>query len=135
MINDLMEITFINNYSKTSKAFLIKEFNLNDFDGTDDDTLNTLIENVANKVGLNMEKKEQINKFIFAMGTFYKHGTYYKWYSKELEYLDLFENFKNNNFEDNLMILMNKFNIDNKHEDSIQLLDLMKNYLILLKNI
>ncbi len=128
-------ITYINNYSKTSKEFLIKEYQLDDFNGKDEETLKTLIENVSSKVGLNMEKKDEIIQFIFAMGIFYKHGTYHKWYLKELKHLNSFENFKNNSFDENLLILINKLNIDNNHENAIELFNLMKNYLIKLNTI
>ena len=42
--------------------------------------------------------------FIFSISIYFKHGTYYKWYNKEYEYIKLFEKYKNKLFYENLLV-------------------------------
>ena len=110
-------ITFINNNNVECKEYLINECGVPPFDlidnVTNDKTIKTannkikanIIKIVAKNIGLNMKNINQIINFIFSIGAYFKHGTYYKWYNKEYKYIKLFENYKNKLFSENLLEL------------------------------
>lgn len=88
-------ITFINNGSLECKEYLISIFNLKPIENSDISSKKLLIKLVAQRTYLNKFRIYEIIDFVFSIGNYYKHGTYYKWYSKELEYIELFEKYKN----------------------------------------
>jgi len=99
-------ITFVNNGSFESKAYLIFHHKIKDFkcekkEITDEIKKKVIFETISN-VGLNIKKINEITNFIINVGIYYKHSTYYKWYIKELAKIDLFEKYKNNSFEINI---------------------------------
>ena len=57
-----------------------------------------------------MDNINQIINFIFSIGIYFKHGTYYKWYNKEYGYIKLFEKYKNKSFNENILELTLKIN-------------------------
>ena len=121
-------ITFINNNSQECKEYFINEYGVQPFNTTDNKTKANLIKIVAKNIGLNMENINQIINFIFSIGIYFKHGTYYKWYNKEYEYIKLFEKYKNNSFNENILDLAAKINNNIELEPIHNLLLLMNDY-------
>ena len=121
-------VTFINNNSAECKEYLINECGVLPFHLTDNKTKANVIKTVAKNVGLNIDSSNQIVNFIFSIGTYFKHGTYYKWYNKEYEYIKLFERYKDNSFNDNLLELALKINNNIELKEMQNLLVLMNNY-------
>ena len=121
-------ITFINNNSAECKEYLINEHGVQPFNTTDNKTKANIIRVVAKNVGLNMESSNQIVNFVFSIGTYFKHGTYYKWYNKEYEYIKLFEKYKNKIFSENILELAEKINNNIELEPIQNLLLLMNDY-------
>ena len=121
-------ITFVNNNSAECKEYLIKECGVPMFNSTDNKTKANVIKTVAKNIGLNMENIYQIVNFIFSIGIYFKHGTYYKWYNKEYEYIKLFEKYKNKSFGENILELAVKINNNVELEPIHNLILLMNDY-------
>jgi hypothetical protein len=122
-------ITYINNNSEDAKDYLINNVGIKKFNGTDKVTKCKIIEEVANKVNLNTESIKYLINFIFSLGLFYKHRTYNKWYFKELEAIELFDKYKQNDLSETLKNIISKFEKeDNKHID--ELLYLLNDYYV-----
>ncbi len=89
-------ITYVNNNSDYSKKYLEDNLKINNsyFLLKDNKSKADLIKEVSKKLGLDNSYNKFVD-FIFALGTYYKHGTYYKWYSKELDTINFFDTYKN----------------------------------------
>ncbi len=116
-------ITFINNGSITSKEYLITLFKLKPIENTDYSAKKLLIKLVAKKSRLNINRIDEIIDFVFSIGNYYKHGTYYKWYQKEFDFIQLFEN-KNDNIQ--ISTLIERLNLSAEHIE--QLKNLINDY-------
>ena len=112
-------ITFINNGSPSSKEYLITLFKLRPIENSDISAKKLLIKLVSKKCKLNVDRMDEIIDFIFSMGNYYKHGTYYKWYHKEIEYIQFFEKYKNENIK--ITTLTERLNLNPEH------IELLKN--------
>lgn len=128
-------VTFINNENLDCKEYLINNYQIPNFNGIDYKTKCNLIKEVVNRFGLNKNSINSINKFIFSVGKYYKHGSYYKWYIKELERIKLFDNYKSKSFDENLLVLANKITPNTELEEIQQLIILVKEYYVYLANI
>jgi len=117
-------ITFINNGSLTSKEYLITRFQLRPIENSDYSTKKLLIKLVAKKSRLNINRIDEIIDFVFSIGNYYKHGTYYKWYQKEIDYIILFEKNKNDNIQ--ISTLIERINLSSEHTE--QLKNLINDY-------
>jgi hypothetical protein len=84
-------ITFVNNGSEECKNYLISKYNLKPIIGSDINAKKLMIKLVAKNEKLN--KITEIIDYVFSIGNYYKHGTYYKWYSKEMEYIEIYEKY------------------------------------------
>ena len=76
-------ITYINNGSMDAKMYLL---NLGAKDSTN---VNDIIIDIANIQKLNIKYINVIISFIKSVGMYFKHGTYVKWYNKEMEMIKL----------------------------------------------
>jgi hypothetical protein len=125
-------ITFINNNNPDSKDYLLNNVGIGNFCGTDYITKCNVIENVALSLKLNIGMKKQIIKFLFSISTYYKHKTYNKWYSKEMESIELFEKHKEYDLEETLINLTQKLGLNNdiqiENNTINQLMNLMSGY-------
>lgn len=121
-------ITFINNESPDCKEYLIYNYQIPNFNGIDYMTKCDLIRNVVIRFGLNIDSINLINKFIFSIGTYYKHGTYYKWYNKELERIKQFDKYKLKSFDENLIDLASMITPHIEIEEIQELIILVKEY-------
>ncbi len=128
-------VTFINNENLDCKEYLINNYQIPNFNGIDYRTKCNLIREVVNRFGLNKNSMNSINKFIFSIGKYYKHGIYYKWYNKELERIKLFDNYKSKSFDENLMVLANKITPNTELDEIQQLIILVKDYYEYLANL
>jgi len=97
-------ITFINNGSKECKEYLISLFHLRPIENSDNGSKKLLIKLVSQRRRLNTTRLNEITDFIFSIGNYYKHGTYYKWYQKEFDYIQLFEKNRNDNIQVSTLI-------------------------------
>ena len=59
---------------------------------------------------------------------YYKHGSYYKWYNKELERIKLFDIYKSKSFDENLIVMASKITPNIELEEIQQLILLVKDY-------
>ncbi len=121
-------ITYINNSNPDSKEYLKSNCNISEPDINDKKFKNKVITEVAKNMSLKMELIGFIIKFIFSIGTFYKHGTYYKWYNKEFEHIKEFEKYKSKSFDENLIILVHRLTDDINIEPIQELISLIINY-------
>ncbi len=121
-------ITFINNGSPDAKECLITNCGIPDFDDTDKRYRSTLIRQVAENSGLNMKYSSHIINYIFSLGIYHKHGTYFKWYNKEYEHIQEFEQYKAKTFDENLLLLVNQIGLDIDLEPIQKLIKLMEEY-------
>ena len=121
-------VTFINNDNPECKEYLINNYQIPNFNGIDYRTKCDFIRNVVNRFGLNINSINLINKFIFSIGTYYKHGSYYKWYNKEIERIKLFDQYKLKSFDENLMFLVSMITSNTEIEEIQQLIILVKEY-------
>jgi len=110
-------ITFINNGSQECKEYLISLFNLRPIENSDINSKKLLIKLVAKKKNLNINRMYEIIDFIFSIGNYYKHGTYYKWYNKELEYIQLFEKYSNEN--KNIVTIVDDLELSSEYYDEL----------------
>ena len=60
-----------------------------------------------------MKNLKEITDFIHNIAENFKHGTYIKWYVKEFNYIELFEQYQNNPLTINMHMLIDKLNIAN----------------------
>ncbi len=111
-------ITFINNGSITSKEYLITRFQLRPIENSDYSAKKLLIKLVAKKCRLNINRIDEIIDFVFSIGNYYKHGTYYKWYQKEFDYIQLFEKNKNDNIQ--ISTLIERLNLSAEHIEPLK---------------
>lgn len=111
-------ITFINNGSITSKEYLITLFKLKPIENTDYSAKKLLIKLVAKKCRLNINRIDEIIDFVFSIGNYYKHGTYYKWYQKEFDYIQLFEKNRNDNIH--ISTLIERMNLSSEHIEPLK---------------
>jgi hypothetical protein len=129
-------VTFINNNNNVEcREYLINYCGVPPFDYVDDNTKKYIIQTVANNIGLNMDKINQIINFIFSIGIFFQHGTYYKWYNKEYEYINLFEKYKNKSFNENILEIAFKINNNVELEPIQNLLLLINDYNSFIKSV
>jgi hypothetical protein len=119
-------ITFINNGSISCKEYLISLFNFKPIKDSDIKAKKLLIKLVAQRKNLNKNRINEIIDFIFSIGNYYKHGTYYKWYYKELEYIQLFEKYKGQTIQS----LIEQLNLDSEY--CFELTNLLNQYQILI---
>jgi hypothetical protein len=127
-------ITFINNGSEDAKDYLVNNIGINNFTGSSEFDKKKLIEEVAKKVNLNTTQIKNISKYIFSIGTFYKHKTYNKWYKKELEAIETFDKYKEFDLLITLNNLIDPFRTDENNNNINDLLQLLENYYITLNN-
>ena len=127
----------MNLYSLFVILFVDKIYNyqIPNFNGSDYRTKCNLIRDVVIRFDVNINSLNLINKFIFSIGTYYKHGTYYKWYNKELERIKLFDKYKLKSFDENLMILASGITPHIEIEEIKELIMLIKDYLEYLQTI
>ena len=123
-------ITFINNGSIDAKDYLINTIGIPKFDYTDYKIKCRVIKEVAQKVKLNMKYINEIIKYIFSIGTFYKHRTYNKWYNNELETINTFDKYKENELEETLKNLT--VGLDLEEDVLNELMTLLSNYYLTL---
>lgn len=119
-------ITFINNGSISCKEYLISLFNFKPIKDSDIKAKKLLIKLVVQRKNLNKNRINEIIDFIFSIGNYYKHGTYYKWYYKELEYIQLFEKYKGQTIQS----LIEQLNLDSEY--CFELTNLLNQYQILI---
>jgi hypothetical protein len=119
-------ITYINNNS--TKQWLIDNYKLQDFTDNNNSTKAKIIHIIAKQNNLNMDNIDQIIKFVFNIGQYYKHGTYFKWYNKEYEHIKMFDKYKDKSLNENLIELASKINPDTSIELIQQLLNIMNIY-------
>lgn len=100
-------ITYINNSSAESKEYLI---NLGIIYSPN---IKDIIRQLIIKFNLNMKNLREITDFIHDIAENFKHGTYIKWYKKELIYIEIFEQYENNSLNVNILMLIDKINISN----------------------
>lgn len=126
-------ITFINNNNPNCKDYLVNNVGIKMFFGTDYKTKCNVIQEVIRKKKLNLTNIKQAVDFIFSIGTYYKHKTYNKWYSKELNAINLFDKHKEFDLDEILQqkLINSGLNISPNSE---QLMSLMSNYYINLLN-
>lgn len=103
-------ITYINNGSMDAKMYLL---NIGAKDSTN---VNDIIIDIANIQKLNMKYINVIISFIKSVGMYFKHGTYVKWYNKEMEMIKLFMENKDTsindmikNYDDNIKELLSEY--------------------------
>ncbi len=77
-------ITFVNNGSLDAKQYVVEQ------GVPDSNNSNDLISNCCKHYKLNMKYINVIISFIKSIGNYFKHGTYIKWYKKELDRILLF---------------------------------------------
>ena len=123
-------ITFINNGSTDCKEYLVSLFKLRPIDGSDYRAKKLLIRLVSQRKKLNLSRFDEITDFMFSIGNYYKHGTYYKWYYKEFDYIQLFEKCKSEN--QTVKTLIHNLNIN--LESVIELTNLLDEYERLIHN-
>ena len=87
-------ITFINNGSLDAKQYLV------DLGVSDSNQDSVVINECCQIHNLDMKCKLVIISFIKSIGNYFKHGTYIKWYKKELDRIHLFEEIKNKTIHD-----------------------------------
>ncbi len=127
-------VTFINNNSNDSKDYLITRFKIPNFNQTDYKTKCKFIKDVSNVIGLKSVYQDDIVKFIFSIGTFFKHGTYYKWYAKELEHMDIFDTYKNKSFNVVLDEFKNNIVCDETNTNNFELINKLDEFNIFMIN-
>ena len=88
-----MLITYINNGSNDAKQYLITC-------GVHSQRENDMIADMCRIQGLNMNRISSIISFVRSVGTYFKHGTYVKWYKKELGFIETFATHKDKTVED-----------------------------------
>lgn len=103
-------ITWINNGSSDAKNYLIN-WGINNLDDMEENKRN-IIPQVVQLAKLNTKSLNEITNFIFNIGNYFKHTTYYKWYNKELNKINIFDKYKSNNLELNIDNQMNILNLD-----------------------
>lgn len=124
-------ITFINNGSVESKKYLVETFNIDNFEGDSYEIKKTLVHTIIPIILPNTQNINEITNFIFKIGTYFKHTTYYKWYNKELNKINFFEKYNSKTFEENLDNQINILNLN--LEDSSELKNMIENYYNLLE--
>lgn len=77
-------ITFVNNGSMDAKMYLLN------LGVTDSKSVNDIIVDTCKIMKLNMKYVNHIISFIHSIGQYFKHGTYIKWYNKELNNIKIF---------------------------------------------
>jgi hypothetical protein len=86
-------ITFVNNGSMDAKQFLLN------IGVKDSKNVNDIIADTCKIMKLNMKYINVIISFIHSIGQYFKHGTYIKWYNKELNNIKIFIENKDNTIE------------------------------------
>lgn len=119
-------ITYINNNS--TKQYLIDNYQIQKYIENDHKSKARIIHIVSQKQNLNMNNIDQIINFVFNIGLYYKHGTYYKWYLKEYEYIKIFDKNKNKSLDENLIELVSNIYSDINIESIQDLLKIMNKY-------
>ena len=100
-------ITYINNSSQDAKEYLL---NLGIIYSSN---IKDILRQLIIKFNLNMKNLKEITDFIHNIAENFKHGTYIKWYVKEFNYIELFEQYQNNSLNQNILMLIDKLNISN----------------------
>ncbi len=126
-------ITFINNGSENCKKYLIENYGIKDFKGSGYGSKCFLISEVIKKFNLTNKHSNEIIDFIFSIGTYFKHGTYFKWYYKQMKRIEIFEQYSSNTFDENLIILVSNITSNTNIPEIIQLIELVKEYYTYLK--
>lgn len=86
-------ITFVNNGSMDAKMYLLN------IGVKDSKNVNDIIADTCKIMKLNMKYINVIISFIHSIGQYFKHGTYIKWYNKELNNIKIFMENKDNTIE------------------------------------
>jgi hypothetical protein len=126
-------ITFINNGSLESKVYLITYHNVSDVDEVTDETKKQIILETVSNMNLNLQNINEITNFIIHIGNFFKHTTYYKWYNKELNKLNIFDKYKNKSLDENLNDQINILNTN--LENSLKLKTILMEYYNFIKKL
>jgi hypothetical protein len=58
-----------------------------------------------------MKNLKEITDFIYDIAENFKHSTYIKWYVKEFNFINIFEQYKNNSLNQNMLIIIDRLNI------------------------
>ncbi len=125
-------VTYKNNYNSEVKQYLKNACGVPDSLLKDKKSVGNVIKTVVKNVGLNMKNIRSITTFVFEIGNYFKHGTYFKWYNKELEYINLFDKYIDKSFDVNLSCLVEKLECDLDSEPIKKLTNLIieyKNYM------
>ena len=126
-------ITFINNGSQESKRYLIENYGIDNFEGIGHGAKCFLIREVIKKFNLSNKHSYEIIDFIFSIGNYFKHGTYYRCYYKQMNRINIFEQYSTNTFDENLIILVSNITSDIQIPEIIQLIGLVNEYYSYLK--
>jgi hypothetical protein len=126
-------ITFINNGSENCKKYLIEHYGIKKFEGSGYGSKCFLIREVIKKFNLSYKNSNEIIDFIFSIGTYFKHGTYFKWYYKQMKRIEIFEQYSSNTFDENLILLVSNVTTNIDIPEIIQLIELVKEYYTYLK--
>jgi hypothetical protein len=117
-------ISYINNGNSDAKNYLIN-WGVNNFDSYEENKKD-LIPIIVNIAKLNTKSINEITNFIFNIGNYFKHTTYYKWYNKELNKINLFDKYKSNSLEENINAQINILNLD--LEDLVEYKKIIESY-------
>ena len=114
-------MTYINNSSAESKTYLMKHLDIRHFKNKQD-----LIIQTAQKVRLNIKYSNEIINFVFDIGNSFKHGTYIKWYRKELDLITLFEQYQDQTIQQYFTSMIDSLFEQNENDNVKQnVLDMM----------
>ena len=120
-------ITYINNESKSCKEYLVSVIGTGNHQNQNRNVIKyKLIEDVARIKNFNMNMIKMIKDYMFSVGTYYKHGTYNKWYSKELNVIKLFEKHMNIELSININNLIDESTSNNEKRNELH--NLFLNY-------
>jgi hypothetical protein len=85
-----------------------------------------LIIQTAQKVRLNIKYSNEIINFVFDIGNSFKHGTYIKWYRKELDLITLFEQYQEQTIQQYFTSMIDRLFEQNENDNVKQnVLDMM----------
>ena len=85
---------------------MIEHYGIKKFEGSGYGSKCFLIREVIKKFNLSFRNSNEIIDFIFSIGTYFKHGTYFKWYYKQMKRIEIFEQYSSNTFDENLILLL-----------------------------
>lgn len=121
-------ITFINNGSTESKEYLIQNYGIERFEGSNNRSKCMLIKQVIKKLKLNPFNTNEIIDYIFSIGYYFRHGTYHRWYYKQMKRIEIFEKYSINSLNENLDMFASQIDPNTTIPEIAELIQLVKNY-------